>query len=184
MVGPWLMKFYSTPLSILGYRREAGLRYSSAFRHLKFFYIRKFLQPDIFLHPEILPPRHCATAYQSRHFDTQTFFNRDILPLQSFWNPDILQLKLYPTPPSILTLVTLVQRTQAWPSANLAHMLAFGETKSYSVKPCLPLAATISPAGQLIVFFYWVRPTCLRVGYIIQLQVVLQLLYVLPPSPQ
>ena len=63
-------------------------------------------------------------------------------------------MKLYTTPPSILTLVTWVQRTQAWPSANSARRLAFGQTESYSVQPRLPLAATIGPAGRSRVFFY------------------------------
>ena len=61
---------------------------------------------------------------------------------------------LFPTPPSILTLVTWIQRMQAWSLANSAHRLAFGQTKSASVQPRLPLAATISPAGRLRVFFY------------------------------
>ena len=39
-------------------------------------------------------------------------------------------MKLYSTPPSILTLGTWVQRTQAWPSANSARRLAFGKTES------------------------------------------------------
>ena len=58
-------------------------------------------------------------------------------------------MKLYPTPPSILTLVTWLQRTQAWPSANSVRRLAFGQTESYSVQPCLPLAATIGPARPI-----------------------------------
>ena len=52
-------------------------------------------------------------------------------------------MKPYTTPPSILTLVTWVQRIHAWPSANSAHTLAFGQTESYSVHPCVPLAATV-----------------------------------------
>ena len=60
--------------------------------------------------------------------------------------------------------MTWVQRTQAWPSANSARRLAFGQTESYSVQPCLPLAATIDPVGHSRVFFYWVRPACLMVG--------------------
>ena len=63
-------------------------------------------------------------------------------------------MKLYTSPPYILTLVTWVQRMQAWPLANSAHRLAFGQTKSYSLQPRLPLAATIGPAGRLRVFFY------------------------------
>ena len=63
-------------------------------------------------------------------------------------------MKLYTTPPSNLTLVTWVQRTQAWPSANSARRLAFGQTEYYSVQPRLPLAATIGPVGRLRVFFY------------------------------
>ena len=147
-----------------------------------------------------MPPRHCATAYKWRHFNTQTFCNQDILPLQSFCHPDILQPKVYPippyiltlgpqvffywvrpaclmvgsdytvvlqllyfTPPSILTLVTWVHRTQAWPSANSACRLAFGQTESCSVQPLLPLVATIGPAGRSRVFFCWVRPACLMV---------------------
>ena len=91
-------------------------------------------------------------------------------------------MKLYPTPPSILTLVTWVQCTQAWPSAKSARWLAFGQTESYSVQPCLPLVATIGPAGRSTVFFYWVRPASLMVGPNIQVWVVLQLLYPTPPS--
>ena len=75
----------------------------------------------------------------------------------------VLQL-LYPTPPSILTLETWVQRTQALPSANYARRLAIGQTKSYSVQPRLPLAATIGPAGRSRVFFYLVRPASLMLG--------------------
>ena len=63
-------------------------------------------------------------------------------------------MKLYTTPPSILTLVTWVQRMQAWPLANSACRLAFGQTESYSVQPHLPLAATIGPAGRSRFFFY------------------------------
>ena len=70
-------------------------------------------------------------------------------------------MKPYTSPSSILTLLTWVQHTQAWPSANSAHRLAFGQTKSYSVQPRLPLATKIGPVGQSIVFFYWVRPTSL-----------------------
>ena len=95
---------------------------------------------------------------------TKKRLNREILPLQSFWHPDILQPKLYPTPPSILILVTWVQRTQAWPLSNSAGRLAFGQTDSYSVQPRLLLAATIRPAGQSRDFFYWVRPASLMVG--------------------
>ena len=58
-------------------------------------------------------------------------------------------MKLYTTPPSILTLVTWVQRTQAWPSANSARRLAFGQTESYSVQPRLPLTATIGLSESL-----------------------------------
>ena len=61
-------------------------------------------------------------------------------------------MKLYTTPPSILTLVTWVQRTQAWPSANSARRLAFGQTESYSVHHRLSLAATFGPAGRLSLF--------------------------------
>ena len=50
-------------------------------------------------------------------------------------------IKLYTTLPSILTLVTWVQRTQAWPLANSALRLAFGQTDFYSVQPSLPLEA-------------------------------------------
>ena len=57
-------------------------------------------------------------------------------------------MKLYTTPPFILTLVTRVQHTQAWPLANWAHRLAFSQTESYSVQPCLQLVATIGPVGQ------------------------------------
>ena len=61
-------------------------------------------------------------------------------------------MKLYTTPTFILTLVTWVQRTQDWPSANSAHRLAFGQIKTYSVQPRLPLSATIGPVSQLRVF--------------------------------
>ena len=40
--------------------------------------------------------------------------------------------------------MTWVQRTQAWPLANSACRLAFGQTESYSVQPWLPLAANSS----------------------------------------
>ena len=60
-------------------------------------------------------------------------------------------MKLYTAALSILTLVTWVQRTQAWPLANSAHSMAFGQTKSYNVQPYLPLADT---AGRSRVFFY------------------------------
>ena len=67
----------------------------------------------------------------------------------------LILMKLYhTTPPSILNLVTWVQRTQAWPSANSAVRLAFGQTDYYIVQPRLPLATTIGPAGQSRVFFY------------------------------
>ena len=118
----------------------------------------------IFFHPDIVPSRYCSTAYKSRHIDTQTFCDRDILPLQSFWHQNILQPKLYTTPPSILTLLTWVQHMQAWPLANSACRLVFGQTESYSVQPCLPLAATIGPASQLRVIFYWVWPASLMEG--------------------
>ena len=47
----------------------------------------------------------------------------------------------------------------SWPSAKLctqAGRMAFGPTpsQSYSLQPCLPLAATIGPAGRSSVFFY------------------------------
>ena len=58
----------------------------------------------------------------------------------------------------------LLQRAQAWPSLNSAHRLTFGQTKSYSVPPCLLLAATISPAGRSRVIFYQLRPASLMVG--------------------
>ena len=87
------------------------------------------------------------------------FFLQEIFITVGHW-----LMKLYTTPPSILTLVTWVQRTQAWPSANSARRLAFGQTESYSVQPRLPLAATIGPAGRSRVFFYWVRPASLMVG--------------------
>ena len=48
-------------------------------------------------------------------------------------------MKLYTTPPSILNLVTLVQRTQAWPSANSARC----QTESYSVHPYLLLVGSL-----------------------------------------
>ena len=58
----------------------------------------------------------------------------------------------------------LVQRTQAWHLANSVRRLAFGQTESYSLQPCLPLAATIGPAGRSRIFFYLVRPASLMVG--------------------
>ena len=73
-------------------------------------------------------------------------------------------MKLYTTPPSILALVTWVQRMQAWPLANSAHRMAFGHNESYCVQPCLPLAPTISPAGRSRVYFYCVRPASLIEG--------------------
>ena len=82
-------------------------------------------------------------------------------------------MMLYPTPPSILTLVTWVQRTQAWPSANSARRLAFGQTESYSVQPRLPLAATIG--GRSRVFFDRVPPLLDSKALCRQLRVVLQL---------
>ena len=63
-----------------------------------------------------------------------------------------------------VTLVSWVQRTQAWPSANYVRRLAFGQTGSYSVQPILLLAATIGPAGRSRVFFYWVRPASFMGG--------------------
>ena len=75
-----------------------------------------------------------------------------LYPKYIFWQfpisgPTIITLgpwlmKLDHTPSPILTLVTWVQRTQAWPSANSTTRLAFGQTESYSLQPCLPLAAT------------------------------------------
>ena len=47
-------------------------------------------------------------------------------------------MKLYTTPPFILSLVTRVQHLQAWPLANSAHRLAFGQTESQ----CPALLAT------------------------------------------
>ena len=58
-------------------------------------------------------------------------------------------MQLYTTPPSILIIETWVQRTQAWPSASSARRLAFGQTKSYSVQPRLPLAAMIGTVGSI-----------------------------------
>ena len=69
-------------------------------------------------------------------------------------------MKPYTTPPFIIPLATWVQRTQTRPSANSAPMLAFGQTESYSVQPCLPLVAMMSESR---VFFYWVRPASLMV---------------------
>ena len=71
-----------------------------------------------FFHPDIVP----LHANQ----DILTFCNWDILPLKAFWPPDILQPKFYPTPQSILTLVTWIQRMQAWPLAK-PHV---GQTES------------------------------------------------------
>ena len=57
-------------------------------------------------------------------------------------------MKLYPTPPSILTVIT-----QSWLAfGHLACRLAvgpkaLGQTESYCVQPRLPLAATIGTAG-------------------------------------
>ena len=88
-------------------------------------------------------------------------------PIIQLWV--VLQL-MYPTPPSILTLVSLVQRMQAWPSANSARRLAFGPTESYSVQPSLPLATKIGHAGRSRVFFYWVWPHPWWYCWIIQLR--------------
>ena len=77
------------------------------------------------------------------------FFQDEIFITVGLW-----LMQLYTTPPSILTIVTWVQPTQAWPLASSARRLAFGQTKSYSVQPHLPLAATIGPAGRSRVFFY------------------------------
>ena len=57
-------------------------------------------------------------------------------------------LKLYTTPPSILTLVTWVQRMQAWPSANSAHRLAFGQTVC-SLACCCRLRSALRPIDSL-----------------------------------
>ena len=60
-------------------------------------------------------------------------------------------MKLFTTPPSILTLVTWVQRMQAWPSVNSARRLAFkSESKSYSVQPASLAAADYDwPCGPI-----------------------------------
>ena len=49
-----------------------------------------------------------------------------------------------------------IKRTQAGlrPNPLAVEPPALVQTKSYSVQPCLPLAATIGPAGPLRVFFY------------------------------
>ena len=65
-------------------------------------------------------------------------------------------MKLYTTPPYILTLVTWVPQSRL-AFGHSAHRLAvgppaLGQTESYTVQPCLPLAATIgllSPARIL-----------------------------------
>jgi hypothetical protein len=64
------------------------------------------------------------------------------------------------------------QSSLCWDTSSLcqyAYRLTVGppaldQTKSYSVQPCLLLAATISPEGRSRVFFYWVRPASLMVG--------------------
>ena len=67
-------------------------------------------------------------------------------------------MKLYTTPPSILTLVTWVPQSKLAfghsPRRLAVGPPALGETESYSMQPCLLLAATISPAGRSRVLFY------------------------------
>ena len=141
---------------------------SETFRHLIFghpdIFTPPFLTPrhfdnKTFCHPDIVPPRYCANQTLCHCIQIKKFLHPDILQPRHFATPVILttrhlQPKLYPTPPSILTFVTWIQRTQAWPSAISSHRLAFSQTKSYSVQPRLPLAATIGPAGRSRVFFY------------------------------
>ena len=59
-------------------------------------------------------------------------------------------MKLYSTPPTILTLVTWVPQCKLAfghsPRRLVVKPPALGLTKSYSVQPCLPLAAMIGPA--------------------------------------
>ena len=50
------------------------------------------------------------------------------------------------------------------------------------MKPWLPLAATISPAGRLGVFFYWIRPASLMVGSDYTAPTCPKKLYTTPPS--
>ena len=65
-------------------------------------------------------------------------------------------MKLYPTPPSILTLVTWVPQSRLAFGHSARRLAIAGprQTESYSVQPRLPLAATIGPAGRSRVFFY------------------------------
>ena len=76
-------------------------------------------------------------------------------------------MKLYPTPPSIQTLVTLVPQSKL-AFGHFPHRLAvgppvLGQTESYSVQPCLPLAATIGPVGRSRVFLIETHHPCLIV---------------------
>ena len=65
-------------------------------------------------------------------------------------------MKLYPTPPSILTLVTWVPQSRLAFGHSARRLAvgppALGQTESYSVQPPLPLAAKIGPAGQSSLF--------------------------------
>ena len=65
-------------------------------------------------------------------------------------------MKLSTTPPSILTLVTWEPQSKLafGQTAHVGWPSALGQTESYSMQPCLPLAATIGPAGRSRVFFY------------------------------
>ena len=66
-------------------------------------------------------------------------------------------MKLYTTAPFILTVVTWVQGTQVWhlPSTKSGRRMAFGQTESYSVLPCLLLAALIGP--PILTLVTWVQ---------------------------
>ena len=67
-------------------------------------------------------------------------------------------VKLYTTQPFVLTLVTWVTQIRLAFSHSARRLAigspALGQTKSYSVQPCLPLAAMIGHAGRLLVFSY------------------------------
>ena len=149
------MKLYITPLSILTlvtWVPQSRLAFGHSARRLA-------IAPPALAKPN---PKVCSLACRWRLRSAlradREFFSIESGPLldsKALCRQLQVALQLlYPTPPSILTLVTWVQRTQAWPSANSARRLAFGQTESYSELPRLPLAATIGPAGQSRVFFY------------------------------
>ena len=68
----------------------------------------------------------------------------------------------YPSLYHLSYLSSLGYRRVSWPSPNSPHRLAIGDpalgqTKSYSVQPCLLLTTMVSPASRLTVFFDRVR---------------------------